>query len=170
MATYGKQSGKHFARIRLGSYHDFKCGFDTKTEAKEWAEKQEGLYANRQGTMRGMGPKKTMLAVALRDYAYDVLVTQKGCVQALCRVNKYIHAARLPVLRATLVQSGRTFETDSQGKPQAGKQKIKPALFALEEVAPVPVFQAPQQAAFAQRATDNAARDAGPQVPLRTYS
>ena len=99
MATYGKQSGKHFARIRLIGYKDFKGGFDTKTEAKGWVEKQEALFATTQGTMRGMGPKKTMLGVALRDYAFDVLVHQRGCVQALCRVNKYLSAAGLPVLR-----------------------------------------------------------------------
>lgn len=30
MATYGKQSGKHTARIRLGTYKNFQGGFDTK--------------------------------------------------------------------------------------------------------------------------------------------
>ncbi|CDS51092.1 Shufflon-specific DNA recombinase [Polaromonas sp. CG9_12] len=164
MATYGKQSGKHFARIRLAGYKDFNGGFDTRKDAREWAERQEALYANTKGTMRGMGPKKTMLALALRDYAYDVVVKQKGCVQALSRINKYLKAGGLPTLRATLVQGGRTFEPDAQGKPQAGKQKMTSTLFELHEVAPAPVFQAARQVAFAKRASDNALRDAGPQA------
>ncbi|NMM06950.1 site-specific integrase [Polaromonas sp.] len=167
MATFGKnkKTGKHFARIRLAGHEAYKCGFDHRTDAKEWANIQEGLYKNAsRGTMKGMGPQKTMLGVALRDYAYDVLVTQKGCVQALCRVNKYLRAAGLPVLRATLVRGGRTFGTDDAGTPQASKQKIEQTLYKLEEVSSTPVFQAPQQAAFAQRSSDNAARDAAPQA------
>ena len=164
MATYGKQSGKHFARIRLANYKDFKGGFDTKTDAKEWVKEQETLFATTQGSMRGMGPRKTMLGVALRDYAYCELVHQKGCVQALCRVNKYLSAAGLPVLRAKRIQGGRTFVADDEGTPKADKQEIKPTLFELEEIATEPVFQAPRQSAFARRASDNLARDSGPQA------
>lgn len=55
-----------------------KVGLRQKKETKQWAETHAALHANSTGTIKGMGPDKTLLAVALRDYAYDVMVLQKG--------------------------------------------------------------------------------------------
>lgn len=164
MASFTKQSGKHCARVRIGDQDIFQGGFQTKTDAKAWSDKVEAsLKAT--AMKRGLGPYKTSFAVALRDYAYDVLVYQEGCVQAISRINKYMRAARLPELLATKTRGGRVFGSDAEGNIDAAKQKVKTAVFELtERTAKAPRFQGPQQAAFLERERANDARNALPQA------
>lgn len=164
MAYITKQTGKYTARIRLKVGEAYESGFETKREARAWAEETEALMANQQGPMKGLGPRKTTLGAALWAYAHDAMVNQKGCLQALCKVNKYLRAAGLPTLRATLVQGGLTFAPHGKGHAQQGQGEVASTLFTLQEDAVKPVFQAPRQAAFAQRADANQLRDAGPQA------
>ena len=164
MASFFKQSGKHCVRIRKGGTEIFEGGFATKTDAKAWADKQEALLQPT-GLKRGLGPHKTGFAVALRDYAYDVLVLQEGCAQAISRINKYMRAAGLPELVATKVRGGRVFGTDADGKIDTAKQTVETAVFELTERPGASTrFLGPQQSAFLERERANDAKNALPQA------
>ena len=95
MAYYRKFKSGWTARVRVtGHAEEFESGFRTKKLASEWADPIETRLRNVHG-VKGQGPSKTSLAVALRDYAHAVTATQGGCVQALCKINKYLRAAGL---------------------------------------------------------------------------
>lgn len=165
MAYIFKQSKKWCARIRREGQEVFQPGFETKTDAKEWALAQEALYANGGSGMQGLGPNKTTLAVALRDYAYTVVTTQDGCQQVISKINKYLRAAGLSELHAKKVRGGRVFGRHKDGNIAIEVQAVESTLYELTEVRdPAVLFQGAQQAAFAARAVDNDERNEQPQL------
>jgi hypothetical protein len=108
--------------------------------------------------VKGLGPSKTTLAVALRDYAYAVTATQGGCVQALCKINKYLRAAGLKPLKATKVRGGRKFGLGANGLPSELLQKVEAPLFTLTEQVDKPVFEGAKQKGFEARRLKNLKR------------
>lgn len=170
MASYGKQSGKWYAKIRLtGHKHVFEGGFRTKKDAQDWAGPIEGRMRNRHA-MAGLGPE-TSLAVALRDYAYAVTVHQAGCVQVVSRINKYMRAAKLPILRVTKKKGGRVFARDEDGNELHEKFHVEEPLFELTEVVEAPsVFQNGRQSGFAAREEKNEARNSASQKIRESFA
>lgn len=160
MASYRKVKKQWTVRIRVGNHPEqFKSGFRTKQDAKDWATPTENGLRNTHD-VKGKGPSKTSLAVALRDYAYAVTVTQGGCVQALCKINKYLRAAGLKPLKATKIKGGRTFGLDNDGLPSELLQKVEAPLFTLTEQDDKPIFKAAKQKGFEERRLKNLKRGA----------
>lgn len=97
MASIYKEGAGWSARVRMNGKSGFKGGFKRRSEAADWARATELAFLNAQPA-KGMGPTATSLAVALRDYAYDFVVTQKGAKHVLSRINGYLSEAGLPIL------------------------------------------------------------------------
>ena len=72
--------------------------FPTRAAAVKWARDQESLQDTAQHP-RGLGPKHTTLAQALRDYAHLYSVGKKGIQSEIARINRYLTAAGLPALQ-----------------------------------------------------------------------
>lgn len=158
MASYRKVKAGWTARIRVKNHPaEFEGGFRTKQDAKDWAEPIESRLRNAHG-VKGLGPSKTTLAVALRDYAHAETVTQGGCVQALCKINKYLRAAGLKPLKATKVRGGRKFGLGADGLPSELLQKVEEPLFKLTEQDDKPVFEGAKQKGFEARRLKNLKR------------
>jgi integrase len=159
MASYREVKNLWTARVRVKNHRpEFKGGFETKTDAKAWAGPVEERLRNAHD-VKGLGPSKTTLAVALRDYAYAVTATQGGCVQALCKINKYLRAANFKPLKATKVRGGREFGLDGNGLPSELLQKVGAPLFKLTEQDDKPVFGGAKQKGFEGRRLKNLKRE-----------
>jgi integrase len=159
MASYREVKNLWTARVRVKNHRpEFKGGFETKTDAKAWAGPVEERLRNAHD-VKGLGPSKTTLAVALRDYAYAVTATQGGCVQALCKINKYLRAANFKPLKATKVRGGREFGLDGNGLPSELLQKVGAPLFKLTEQEDKPVFGGAKQKGFEGRRLKNLKRE-----------
>ena len=170
MATYRKLTAGWTARIRVKNHpEENRSGFRTKEEAKTWAKPIESRLRDVR-SVKGLGPLKTTLAVALRDYAYEVTATQGGCVQALCKINKYLQAAGLKTLQATRIKGGRKFGLDSHGVPSALLQTVENPLFELTERAGPAVFQHAQQKSFEKRRLENVQKGAHAQHHRETLA
>lgn len=167
MASYTKLGHENWqARIRVRGHKPMsESGFRTKKDADDWADPIETKMREK-SRMRGDGPHKTNLAVAMREYAFAVTAYQAGCVQAICKINKYLVAGGLKPLKATQLQGGRVFGRDEDGNLSADKQTVQEPLFKLEEFEPVAVYKNAQQRAFAKRDGSNTERHEQVQ-PLR---
>ena len=75
MASIYKEGSGWSARVRMNGKSVYKGGFDSQKSAKKWARDQE-TELDEQKASRGMG-RDTPLA--LRDYVYECVATQKGC-------------------------------------------------------------------------------------------
>lgn len=158
MASYCKVKKGWTARIRVKNHaEEFKSGFSTKQLAKDWAKPIETRLRSA-CAVKGPGPSKTTLAVALRDYAHAVTATQGGCVQALCKINKYLRAAGLKPLKATKVRGGRKFGLGPDGVPSELLQTVEKPLFELTEQEDKPIFEGAKQKGFEARRLKNLKR------------
>lgn len=97
--------------------HDlFVSGFKTQAAArKAMAKKVAAVDLNRLPV--GAGPKKTSLAQALQDYAVEHLPFLKGAEQEARRINNYLRAAGLRLLKVTKAKARAENESD----PKTGK-------------------------------------------------
>lgn len=98
MASLYKEGAGWSARVRMNGKSGFKGGFKRRSDAADWARETELAFLNTQSA-KGLGPSATSLAVALRDYAYDFVVTQKGAKHVLSRINGYLGLSGLPILQ-----------------------------------------------------------------------
>lgn len=119
-----KKSAVWSARVRLNGQDRYRSGFKSKREAQQWAREAEVECSRLDRRVKGLGPDRTTLALALRDYAREFVVQQKGASQAVTRINAYMVHAGLPRLKATALSGPRSL--------QAKKGAV---LFALSEVA-----------------------------------
>jgi integrase len=118
-----KKSAVWSARVRLNGQDRYRSGFKSKREAQQWAREAEVECSRLDRRVKGLGPDRTTLALALRDYAREFVVQQKGASQAVTRINAYMVHAGLPRLKATALSGPRSL--------QAKKGAV---LFALSEV------------------------------------
>lgn len=164
MASYIKKGKQWVARLRKRGYPEvYQGGFRTKSDAMDWGRRVEPTAFPSRIT-KGKGPHHTTLAEALNDYVRVVTCKQAGCVQALCKINKYLEAGGLPRLKAIKVEGGRVFKEDADGKPNAANQVIQEPKFDIVEESSEPIFEGKRQAGFAKRREANRLRGARPQV------
>ena len=100
MASIYREGKGWAARARTSLHRRYTSGFRTHAEARAWARETESAVAKTKQP-KGLGPQHTTLAMALRMYAEDFSVKKKGCVQEVCRINRYLSLAQLPRLKAT---------------------------------------------------------------------
>jgi integrase len=103
------------ARVRVNGLDRYRSGFKTQREARRWATETEAECARYDARVKGLGPDRTSFATALRDYAHDFVVLQKGAKQAVTRINAYLLPAGLPLLRATAVSGPRSLQPAKAG-------------------------------------------------------
>lgn len=98
------QHGKGWCMRKQYEGHDlFVSGCKTQAQArKEMAAKMAAVDRNRIPV--GAGPKKTSLAQALQDYAMAHLPFLKGAQQEARRINNYLRAAGLQLLKVSSVE------------------------------------------------------------------
>lgn len=92
------------ARVRRQG-RDETSSFRSKRQAEAWAREQESNLDTAQHP-RGLGPRHTTLAVALRDYAHLYSIRKKSIDAEVARINRYLVAAGLPALRVTRNAAG----------------------------------------------------------------
>ena len=105
--------GKGFAIRRQYCGHAiFLSGFKTKTAAEQ-AIAQEMAAIDSGKLPLGRGPDNTILAQALQDYARERLPFLKGAEQEARRINRYLRAADLDLLKVTEIppQTGQDIKT-----------------------------------------------------------
>lgn len=119
-----KKSTVWSARVRLNGQDRYRSGFKSKREAQQWAREAEMACSRLDRRVKGLGPDRSTLAVALRDYAHEFVVQQKGASQAVTRINAYLSAAGLPRLKASALSGPRSLQAE----------KVGPVLFVLSEV------------------------------------
>lgn len=104
MATIRKRNNRWLARVRIKQGNakptDKAQTFATKREAEAWARDLEQRLTTR-GGIHGLGPEQTTLAVALLDYAHMFSCTKKGVVAEINRINLYLLAVGLPLLKVS---------------------------------------------------------------------
>ena len=95
------QEGSKWAiRVRVKGFDRYLGGFKSERQAEAAAVRyRQELDAV--GRPARMGPKRTTLAVALQDYGREVLPGHKGGDQEARRINAYLRAIGLPVLKLT---------------------------------------------------------------------
>jgi integrase len=98
------------ARVRRRG-RDVCESFATKRQAEAWARDQESLL-DTSPHARGLGPRHTTVAAALRDYANLYSIQKKGIQSELARINRYLCAAGLPALRFDRNLTGATTLSD----------------------------------------------------------
>ena len=97
------QEGRKWAvRIRVKGYDRYLGGFKSERAAAAAALKYRQAL-DEVGKPARMGPERTTLAAALQDYGREVLPSHKGADQEARRINAYLRAAGLPVLKLTKV-------------------------------------------------------------------
>ncbi|MBL8429094.1 MAG: tyrosine-type recombinase/integrase [Dechloromonas sp.] len=91
----------------------YKGGFSSARKAEAYLREQQSII-DRDGKPARQGPERTSLAVALSDYARECLPYRKGARQDAQRVNNYLRAANLPVIKLTeFVPVGASLATDT---------------------------------------------------------
>lgn len=98
MAEAYKEGKTYSARLRQDGHDVYVSGFKKKKDATAEAARRLAELT-RGGRPKGLGPTRTTLAQALRDYGMERLPFMKGAEQEARRINKYLRAARLPLLQ-----------------------------------------------------------------------
>jgi hypothetical protein len=78
----------------------YQSGFASPAAAKRYVE-QRKADIDKFGRPAKLGPDKTVLAVALSDYGLERLPYLKGARQDAQRINNYLRACKLPVIKLT---------------------------------------------------------------------
>ncbi|MGB4063348.1 MAG: site-specific integrase [Azonexus sp.] len=76
----------------------YKGGFSSTRKADDYLREQQAII-DRDGKPARLGPERTSLAIALSDYARECLPYRKGARQDAQRVNNYLRAGHLPVIK-----------------------------------------------------------------------
>lgn len=93
------QEGTGWAvRVRVNGYDKYLSGFPSAQAARRAAEAQRTAILNH-GKPVGLGPERTTLAAAFQDYGREVLPGRKGAAQDVRRINSYVRAGGLRVLK-----------------------------------------------------------------------
>lgn len=101
----GPRGTRWYARVRHPGHSEMKS-FASRREAEDWQREQAQTLAGAKDA-RGLGPRKTSLAEALLDYAHYCSVNKKGVEREVGRINAYLAAAGLPVLKVRRQADGR---------------------------------------------------------------
>lgn len=114
----------------------YRSGFASAATAKRFVEERK-VAIDQLGRSAHGGPERTVLAVALSDYALERLPYLKGARQDAQRINNYLRSCNLPVVRLT-PEANPT--GDESGKDAPPKSKIRYWVVALVEevVRPIP--------------------------------
>lgn len=100
------REGKGWAiRAQHQGQEIYRSGFASAAAARRFVEERKAAIDQLGGPARG-GPERTVLAVAFSDYAVERLPYLKGARQDAQRINNYLRACRLPVIRLTPLASG----------------------------------------------------------------
>lgn len=101
VTPYQEKNGKTWSfRIQRNGRRTYHSGFTSKTAAWE-ALAAMATDSARSDKPAGMGPHQTSVAVALSDYAKECLPFRKGARQEAGRINRFLRAAGLPILKLT---------------------------------------------------------------------
>lgn len=101
VTPYQEQDSKTWSfRIQRNGRRTYHSGFMSKTAAWE-ALAAMATDSARSDKPAGIGPHQTSVAVALSDYAQQCLPFRKGAPQEARRINRFLRAADLPILKLT---------------------------------------------------------------------
>lgn len=93
----------------------YRGGFSSARKAEEYLREQKNII-DRDGKPARLGPERTTLAVALSDYARECLPYRKGARQDAQRINHYLRASGLPIIKLTALSVGLEADTESASK------------------------------------------------------
>lgn len=145
------REGKGWAfRLRVRGQDVYRAGFPTEAAASR-ARNELKADLNRAGQAAGDGPHQTTLAVAFSNYALARLPYLKGADRDANRINRYLRAAGLPVIRL------KPSETDEAAR-QRSTCYWSVHLATEGERVVVPSLQAHRGALAASKARSDAAR------------
>ncbi len=100
MAKPFKEGAGWAVRVRVQGHDQYLSGYPSAKAARAAAEAHRaGIVAH--GRPSGLGPERTTLAAAFLDYAREALPSRKGSDQDARRINRYLRAGGLPVLKLT---------------------------------------------------------------------
>lgn len=85
-------------RVRTGGQDIYLGGFKTEAAASKAAEKQR-VAIRESGKPARLGPQRTNFALALQAYALERLPSLKGARQDAARMNRYLRAVGLEVIK-----------------------------------------------------------------------
>lgn len=101
----------------------YKSGFASARKAENYLREQQCLL-DQGGKPARQGPERTALCVALSDYARECLPYRKGARQDAQRLNHYLRAVNLPIIKL-LPFDGDPVEGEGTPKTQAVKPRIR---------------------------------------------
>lgn len=122
MATIVKRGKSWMALVRMKKARACET-FNTRKQAEDWARVKEAQLRLAKEP-RGLGPDRTTLAVALLDYAHLYSATKKSIDREVMRINSYLAAAGLPVLKV---------RREADGCARLEDQSLSEQLAALPE-------------------------------------
>ncbi|KQX84651.1 tyrosine-type recombinase/integrase [Variovorax sp. Root473] len=102
MSEAYKEGNTYSARLRQDGHDVYVSGFKKKKDAVAEAARRLATLV-RGGRPKGLGPAHTTVAQAMQDYGIERLPFLKGAEQEARRINKYLRAARLPLLQVSPV-------------------------------------------------------------------
>ena len=85
-------------RVRIQGHDIYLSGYPSEAAARKAAE-AERVTLEKTGLPQKLGPRRTCLAVAFQDYARERLPFLKGARQDANRINQYLRACGLPIIR-----------------------------------------------------------------------
>ena len=89
-------------RVRIKGQSIYRSGFRSERAAQKAANKLTGKLEQADKPAR-LGPERTSVAQALSDYATEMLPSHKGAEQEARRINRYLRALNLPLLKVVAV-------------------------------------------------------------------
>lgn len=114
------REGKGWAiRAQHQGQEIYRSGFASAAAAKRFVEARKVTIDQLGRPARG-GPERTVLAVALSDYAVERLPYLKGARQDAQRINNYLRACALPVIRLSPLASEA-----GDGAADDGKARVR---------------------------------------------
>ena len=120
---------KWAVRVRYRGCDKHLSGFDCGADAQEAAAELRKAI-NTQGQPARKGPTQTTLAEALAQYGLECLPGRKGAEQESRRMNAYLRAAKLPILRIQPAPADRRSDANrwTVGLEQEGGRRIANSL------------------------------------------
>lgn len=104
MAKAYKDGAGWAFRLRVKGQDIFRAGFSSKKAAQKEADAL-AVELDQADKPALLGPQQTPVAQALFDYALEVLPTHKGADQEVRRINRYLRALALPILRLEPIEA-----------------------------------------------------------------
>lgn len=117
----------------------YKAGFSSARKAEVYLREQQAIIDS-DGKSARQGPARTTLAIALSDYSRECLPYRKGARQDAQRINKYLRAGNLPVIKLSPFESAAaSLPTNPEGGTQRtrGTRYWSPSLL-LEQQRDIP--------------------------------